>query len=241
MPGASASGFHNYKTKPANTIMMSTNLFYKRAKNEITTKTGIVEESGEPERMGHISDKDLIETICGKTTDTTMSLQDLSKLGQDALEYGGLTKKQAQKLNAAFELARRLHKPAADEKPRLQQPKEVNEFFAPFMRNLNKEVFYIAYLNSAKRLEGYESLSVGGSNATIVDPPEVLRKAIMNKAHGIIILHNHPSGNTRPSRADINLTKRLVEGGETVGVQVLDHVIIAGYHYTSLKSEGIIP
>lgn len=215
------------------------NMFVKPDKH-IQAREAVAEYIGDVEDMKRYSNGELMEFITGKSLNTTKTMHEISRLGQKGLEYGGLTQKQAQRLNAAFEIARRMNGFETETKPFMQQPDAVVKFFGPKLRNLNKEIFCIAYLNSAKRLEGYEFISKGGTNATIVDPPEVFKKSIMNDAHGIILLHNHPSGNNNPSRADINLTNRLVEGGKLVGVQVLDHIIIADYEYTSLKSRGII-
>jgi DNA repair protein RadC len=176
----------------------------------------------------------LLEEVGGLHRMARCDAMDISKIK-------GIGRVKAITLMAALEMGRRLSKGSDEERIILQQPDRVYAHFGPMMRDLSKEVFYVAYLNSAKVLEGYDKISIGGTNATIVDPPEVLRKAVMNKAHGIILLHNHPSGNTNPSRADINLTQRLVDGGKMIGVQVLDHIIVAGYEYTSFKSRGIIP
>ncbi|MCH8556954.1 MAG: DNA repair protein RadC [Balneolia bacterium] len=159
---------------------------------------------------------------------------------QEISRIKGIGKVKAITLMAAFELARRLNQDTGGDKVTLHQPDQVYGYFGPMMRDLKKEIFIVAYLNSAKVLTGYDRISVGGTNATIVDPPEVLRKSVMNHAHGIILLHNHPSGNTTPSRSDISLTQRLVEGGRMMGIQVLDHIIVAGFKYTSMRDKGII-
>ncbi|MCH8566999.1 MAG: DNA repair protein RadC [Balneolales bacterium] len=152
----------------------------------------------------------------------------------------GIGKVKAITLMATFELARRLNQDSDKEKIVFRQPEEVYGYFGPVLRDLHKEVFIVAYVNSAKILLSYDKISIGGSNATIVDPPEVLRRSVMNRAHGIILVHNHPSGNNRPSRADIQLTKRIHEGAKMVGIDLVDHLIVAGYQYTSLKSEGLL-
>lgn len=88
-------------------------------------------------------------------------------------------------------------------------------------------------------MSGYKKISVGGSNATIVEPAEVMRQAVLNQANSIILIHNHPSGNAQASLADIQLTKRISESGKLLGVPIVDHLIIAGYDYVSMKSEGL--
>jgi len=87
---------------------------------------------------------------------------------------------------------------------------------------------------------GYKKISSGGATATIVDPAEVMRQAVMNEANSILLLHNHPSGNNKESKADIQLTKRIVKSGKLLGIPVDDHIIIAGDGYTSFRAKGLI-
>lgn len=150
----------------------------------------------------------------------------------------GIAKVKAVTLEAVFELARRLQVAQLGEQVTLKCPEDVNNYFGPLLRDFRKEVFVVAFLNAAKLLTGYKKISVGGVTATIVDPAEVMRQAILNDAHSVIVLHNHPSGNTNPSRADLQLTKRLVESGKLLGIEVEDHVIIAGHTFTSLRTNG---
>lgn len=152
----------------------------------------------------------------------------------------GIGKVKAITLVAVFELARRLSQDSEEEKIFFYYPEQVYSYFGPMLRDQQKEIFIVGYLNSAKQLTGYDRISVGGANATIVDPNEVLRKAIINRAHNIMLVHNHPSGNPRPSQADSKLTKRIQTGARMVGMDVADHVIIAGYEWTSFKKLSII-
>ncbi|HKJ46652.1 MAG TPA: DNA repair protein RadC, partial [Balneolales bacterium] len=149
-----------------------------------------------------------------------------------------IAKVKAITLEAVFELSRRLQVADQEEKVILKCPEDVNAYFGPILRDLRKENFIVAFLNAAKVLTGYKKISIGGVTATIVDPAEVMKQAIMNDAHSVIVLHNHPSGNTKPSRADIQLTKRLVNSGKMLGISVEDHVIVAGYEFTSLRAKG---
>ncbi len=159
---------------------------------------------------------------------------------KDICKVDGIGSVKAITIMAALELGRRLQTASAEEKVFLRCPDDVYGHFGAMMRDLRKEVFIIAFLNSAKRLIGFEKTSVGGQTATIVDPAEVIRQAIMNDAHSVILLHNHPSGNPTASQADIQLTKRVADAGKLVGVPVEDHVIIAGYEYVSLRSKGLM-
>ncbi|HKJ30384.1 MAG TPA: DNA repair protein RadC [Balneolales bacterium] len=190
----------------------------------------------------------LLRTGSGKMNvlDTSRALIDhfggISNLSrkswQELKVIPGIAKVKALTLEAVFELSRRLQVAKMGERITLKCPEDVNNFFGPKLRDLRKEHFIVAFLNAAKILTGYKRISIGGVTATIVDPAEVMKQAIMNDAHSIIVLHNHPSGNTKPSRADIQLTKRLVNSGKLLGISVEDHVIVAGYEFTSLRANG---
>ena len=151
----------------------------------------------------------------------------------------GIAKVKAITLEASFELARRLQVAGLGEEIQLNSPDAVSAYFGPKIRHLDNEVFYVAFLNNKKVMKGFHQISSGGSNATIVEPPEVLRQAVINKANSIILVHNHPSGVCKASTADISLTKRLSESGKLLGIPIDDHVIIAGYKFVSMRSEGL--
>lgn len=141
-------------------------------------------------------------------------------------------------LTSVFELARRIEIASLGDKIEIRSPENAVAYFGPKLRDLTKETFVVAFLNAAKVLSGYNNISTGGSTATIVDPAEVMRQAIMNEANSIILLHNHPSGHTKASKADIQLTNRILESGKLLGIPVDDHIIIADRDYLSLRAEG---
>lgn len=143
-------------------------------------------------------------------------------------------------LEAVFELARRIEVAGLGDQIQITSPQDAVAYFGPKLRDLTKEVFIVAFLNNAKIVMGYKKISSGGATATIVDPAEVMRQAVMNEANSILLLHNHPSGNTKESRADIQLTKRITKAGNLLGIPVNDHIIIAGDGYTSLKAKGLL-
>lgn len=162
------------------------------------------------------------------------------KCWKDLRQLKGIGSVKAVTIVAAMELGRRLQTAAEDEKVFIRSPDDVYKYFGPKMRDLRKEIFMVAFLNAAKKMMGFETTSVGGKTATIVDPAEIMRRAILNEAHSVIILHNHPSGNPVASQSDIQLTRRLYEAGKIIGIPVEDHVIIAGYEYVSLRSKGLM-
>ncbi len=120
------------------------------------------------------------------------------------------------------------------------------DFAIPFLRKIwndqiaRKESFYIVLMNSQKVVTGYALISQGGSTATIVDPAEIMRIALLADAHSVLLAHNHPSGNLDPSKADKNLTNRIVESGKLLGITVVDHLIISEGSYTSMRERDLI-
>ncbi len=168
-------------------------------------------------------------------------LRNLSRRNWQELKIvPGIAGVKALTLEAVFELSRRIQVAALGEKIQITCPEDAVAYFGPKLRDLTKEVFIVAFLNNAKVVTGYKKISSGGSTATIVDPAEVIRQAVMNEANSVLLLHNHPSGQTAASKADIQLTKRLADAGKLLGIPVDDHLIIAGDGYTSFKEKGLI-
>ena len=159
---------------------------------------------------------------------------------QDMKVIPGMGKVKALTLEAVFEISRRIEVAALGEQIQITSPQDALSYFGPKLRDLTKEVFIVAFLNNAKIVMGYKKISSGGSTATIVDPAEVMRQAVMNEANSILLVHNHPSGNTKASRADIQLTKRITKAGKLLGIPVDDHLIIAGDGFTSFKAKGLV-
>ena len=107
------------------------------------------------------------------------------------------------------------------------------------LNNRTQEVLAMLTLNIKNNITGIMEVSTGGLSEAAVHPRDVFQRAILQNAAGIILAHNHPSQETKPSENDIIITKRLVEAGEIIGIDIYDHIII-GNGYTSLKQEGII-
>lgn len=168
-------------------------------------------------------------------------LRHLARKGwQDMQAIPGMGKVKSLTLEAVFELSRRIEVARLGDQIQITSPQDAVAYFGPKLRDLTKEVFIVAFLNNAKIVMGYKKISSGGSTATIVDPAEVMRQAVMNEANSILLLHNHPSGNQKESRADIQLTKRITKAGKLLGIPVNDHIIIAGDGYTSFRGKGLM-
>ena len=153
----------------------------------------------------------------------------------------GIGKDKAAALIAAFELSRRIEsqKKWLSEK-KITSPSDIAEIFMPLLRDEVKEKFYVICLNSGNKIINSVVISIGNLNSSIVHPREVFKVAIDNSSANIILLHNHPSGNSEPSNEDVLITKKLVEGGKILDIQIFDHIIIAGNSFTSLVERRII-
>jgi DNA repair protein RadC len=125
-------------------------------------------------------------------------------------------------------------------KKKISSPKDFFELFQPIFKEEPVEIFVVAWLSSANRIIGFEKVSVGNINSSIVDPRSVFRSAIVSNSASIIVAHNHPSGNNEPSDEDISITKKLVESGKLLGVHVFDHIIFAEDTYTSFVERRLI-
>jgi DNA repair protein RadC len=171
------------------------------------------------------------------------SLRRLSELSVADLKRGtfkGIGRVKAIVLVAAFELARRIQSSDAKSSDPIRSPEDVAKMFGPKLRDKKQEEFIVVILNSANRIIRERTITKGLLNSSLTHPREVFREAILENAASIILIHNHPSGNTEPSREDIQITKQLVEAGKIIGIPVHDHIIIAGASYTSMMERGVL-
>lgn len=124
----------------------------------------------------------------------------------------------------------------------MRSPDEVAQLARDVMglHEAAEENFVIVCLNTKNKIAGIHTISIGSLNSSIVHPREVFKAALLNNASGIIMMHNHPSGDPEPSREDIETTQRLITAGTILGIKVVDHVVIGDGCYISLKEQGII-
>ncbi|HTE32497.1 MAG TPA: JAB domain-containing protein, partial [Chryseolinea sp.] len=141
---------------------------------------------------------------------------------------------------AALELGRRRKEADSEEKPKVNKSIDAYEILKSNLLDIPHEEFWIILLNRANRLIKKYQVSQGGVAGTVADPRIIFKKALEELASGIILGHNHPSGNLTASQADIDLTKKLVAGAKLLEMQVLDHIILAGQNYFSFADEGLI-
>ena len=169
------------------------------------------------------------------------SLQGLfSRSPSELMKVKGIGSAKAATLSAAFELVRRIQSQRMNGRSSFKRSSDVVNHYLPLMRDLRKEVFKVLLLNRANRLIKEVPISEGTLDASIVHPRDVFREALLEPAAGVILIHNHPSGNPSPSEEDLRITKQLVEAGRLLGIRVYDHIILAGESYRSLADDGLI-
>lgn len=151
----------------------------------------------------------------------------------------GVGEIKASGITAAFELGRRWAA-FVDEKPQIHQPADVARLMMSTMRDLQKETLYVLCLDTKNFVTKRRRIFQGSLNASVIHPREIFRFAISEAAASIILVHNHPSGDPKPSQKDIRSTRQLVEAGECVQIPVIDHVIIGDGCFVSFKEEELI-
>jgi DNA repair protein RadC len=159
---------------------------------------------------------------------------------EELSQVRGIGIAKAAQIKAAFELASRLDGYAqTGGKTVVKTPEDVMGLVGNRLRDKKKEYFLAILLDTRNQLIKIAEISVGSLDTSIVHPREVFKEAISASAAAVILAHNHPSGDAQASPDDIRLTKRLAETGELVGIDVLDHIIIGGQKFSSLKREGL--
>lgn len=169
------------------------------------------------------------------------SLTELSAMSIDKMQaIGGIGRNKAATVTAAFELGRRFAAEGSRSPCRaITNASQIFSIMFPILKGIDHEECWILYLNRANHILYKEKVSIGGLSSTTIDTNSILRKAIEKKADGIIMVHNHPSGNPQPGRADVVETERLKKAAETFSISMLDHVIISDSGYYSFADQMI--
>ena len=156
-------------------------------------------------------------------------------------ETPGVGPSKAVTLAAAFELARRWFSDDGTSRPRkMASPDEVFKMMYPKLRGLETEECWVIYLNNANLCLGKERISTGGVDSTVLDSKVILRRACEKKATGVILVHNHPSGNAMPSVADINRTRAIQKALKACDMSLVDHVVIGSRNFYSFSDETLV-
>lgn len=169
------------------------------------------------------------------------SLRDLIEVTLPELtEIKGLGPGKASALLALIELARRLNSPPSEEPKIIRSPQDVANLVMNEMRHLDREHFRVMLLNTKNHVIRIDTISIGTLNSSAVHPRELFKSAVKHSTASIILLHNHPSGDPAPSPEDIEITNRLAEVGNLLGISVLDHVVLGDGRFISFKEKGLI-
>ena len=169
------------------------------------------------------------------------NLQSLGRLSvKDFMQIKGIGEAKAISVIAALELGRRRQAAASFEKPVVRESGEIANYLQALLKDHNQEVFAVVFLNRANRINHFEIISQGGMTGTVADPRVILKKALEQQAVSLILCHNHPSGNLKPSRADEDLTMKIKEAAKYLDIRVLDHIIVSEDGYYSFADEGIL-
>ena len=178
--------------------------------------------------------------------------KELLKLGQDNLnELGKLSLKEFQQVKgigvakaisiaAALELGRRRQAAASLNKPFVRSSRDIAQYLQAILKDHTYEVFAVIFLNQANKINHFEIISRGGITGTVADPRVILKKALEEEATSIVLCHNHPSGNLRPSHADEELTKKIKSAASYFDIKVIDHIIVSEEGYYSFADEGVL-
>lgn len=202
-----------------------------------------------------LSDAELLAILIGSgnagETAVDVARRILKEYGNDLLRLSrcsiadlkkikGIGEAKAIVISAAFELGRRKQEAPEERTIKVRASTDAVCIFQPMLGDLLHEEFWSLYLNRANMIIGKERISAGGMSGTVADPRMIFRAALDRKAVSIILCHNHPSGNTQPSSADVQLTKNMVEAGKVLEINVLDHIIVTQKGFFSFADEGLI-
>ncbi|MBU7045171.1 MAG: DNA repair protein RadC [Theionarchaea archaeon] len=152
----------------------------------------------------------------------------------------GIGFQEAQKIKAVFELTKRIAAYCEEDHPKITSKDDVTKLLAPHMMFLPQEEFRVILLDAKQKLIRVETVSLGSLDKALVEPRDVFRPAITFNAASLVIVHNHPSGDTQPSEQDVLLTRELCMCGIILGIEVLDHIIIGVRDHVSFRERGLL-
>lgn len=172
------------------------------------------------------------------------SENNLNQLGkqniQQLLQFKGIGEAKAISIIAALELGKRRRLEEAKQLSQIKSSKDVFEHMQPLIGDLPNEEFWVLLLNNSNKIIQKIQLSKGGLTATLVDVRLLFKQALEYFATAIILVHNHPSGQLKPSEADKNITKKISDSGNVLDIKLLDHIIITEHDYFSFTDDGIL-
>lgn len=159
---------------------------------------------------------------------------------RELMQFRGIGQAKAVGIIAALELGRRRRGEDVSEKPAVQSSRDAFTIMQPMVGDIGHEEFWILLLNRSNKLIRALRTSQGGISGTVTDIRMILKSAILHSASSMVLCHNHPSGNLKPSRADMDITKKMNEAAGIMDIKVLDHIILADTDYFSFADEGLL-
>lgn len=202
-----------------------------------------------------LSDAELLAILISSGTKSMSALElakmilndvqnDLNRLSRksvhELLNYYGIGEAKATTVFAAMELASRRNRSTKRQEKKITSSAQCFAFFYPYFADLQHEEFFTLFLSRSNAVLGIQRISKGGVSGTVADGKVIFRRALEMNSSAIILAHNHPSGQLKPSSADIKLTNSFVEFGKMIDLAVLDHLIIADNRYFSFADQGIL-
>lgn len=202
-----------------------------------------------------LSDSELLAILINnghKEKSAVALAKEILEIGNNNLnELGKLTLNEFQKIKgigeakaitiaAALELGRRRHASTHLEKVVIRTSNDLAQYLRANIKDYGYEVFGVVFLNKANKINHFEIISRGGITGTVADPRIILKKALEENATSIVLCHNHPSGNLKPSRADEELTQKIKQAAKYFDILVMDHIIVSEEGYYSFSDEGIL-
>lgn len=191
----------------------------------------IIIKTGTREKTVVTIAQEILNLQSDKENSNLRFLQDLSI--EDFMKIKGIGKVKAIQLKAVCELTKRISRPISN-KIKIKNSKDVADLLMPEMRYEKREVAKVLLLNSKNIVLKIIDISLGGANFACLEPKDVLSEAVKMQVPKIILVHNHPSGDARPSKSDFTLTERLYEAAELIGIDMLDHIVIGDGTYESI-------
>ena len=159
---------------------------------------------------------------------------------EELSQVHGIGPAKGAQIKAAIEFGRRLVSASPEERAKIHSPRDVYNLIGPGLRDEKREHFVALLLDTKGGVMRQRTVSIGDLSSSIVHPREVFLEAIRYSAASLIVAHNHPSGDPSPSPEDIQVTRRLVEAGEILGIDVLDHIVLGDSRWVSLKERGLM-
>lgn len=202
----------------------------------------------------HLSNQELLaillgsgtkkESVMGLSSRLLMHFEGLKLLSEATIEellsIRGIGQAKGVTLLAALEVGKRIHQYKPEERYVIRSPEDGADYVMEEMRSLNQEHLVALFLNTKNQVIHQQTIFIGSLNASIVHPREIFREAVKRSAASVVCAHNHPSGDPSPSQEDIHVTRRLVEAGKIMGIELLDHLVIGNNRFISLKEKGYL-